>query len=196
MPPLTEDELSQLLGQWRAVAAPGSLRARVFPTRGNRRWLWAAAAVAGVAALAFAMLWKAETKPPSRAAPSPLAKPAPPGGLPQTRQLRVEPPGTGPGRANRLAGLPIAPSIASFRLLESPAPVYPPAARAAHIGGVVTLNIRIRKDGHVTDPIMMSGDALLAPAAVEAVKRWVYRPILLNGDPVEVVTSVEIEFKP
>ena len=55
-------------------------------------------------------------------------------------------------------------------------------------------NITIGKDGHVGNVTLISGHPLLVPAAQEAVKQWVYRPTLLNGDPVEVSTVVDVQF--
>ena len=52
----------------------------------------------------------------------------------------------------------------------------------------------IAKDGTVQDVELIDGDPLLSPAAIEAVKQWVYRPTLLNGEPVEVITQVDVNF--
>jgi len=72
---------------------------------------------------------------------------------------------------------------------------YPREAREKNIQGVVRLKVEISKDGDVTDLILISGDPLLAPAAVEAVKQWKYKPYLLNGQPVGVETQVSVAFQ-
>lgn len=93
-----------------------------------------------------------------------------------------------------LPTLALTPSDAAARLIEQPRPVYPPEAKAARIQGVVALQIRIGTDGRVIDVSVISGHPLLVDAAVEAVRQWVYRPTLLNGDPVEVITQVNVNF--
>ena len=78
--------------------------------------------------------------------------------------------------------------------LRSVDPVYPPLARQARIQGVVRFNVIIAQDGHVSSITLVNGHPLLVPAAQEAVKQWVYRPTLLNGDPVEVATVIDVNF--
>jgi TonB family protein len=73
-------------------------------------------------------------------------------------------------------------------------PIYPPLARQARIQGVVVLQILISKTGDVENMQLISGHPMLAPAAIEAVKQWKYKPYLLNGDPVEVETQVQVNF--
>jgi protein TonB len=73
-------------------------------------------------------------------------------------------------------------------------PTYPPLARAARIQGVVILQAQISKDGSIENLQLISGHPMLAPAAIEAVKQWKYRPYLLNGEPVEVETQVQVNF--
>jgi protein TonB len=73
-------------------------------------------------------------------------------------------------------------------------PIYPDAARKTGIRGEVRLDAAIGKDGHVLrlDPI--SGNPLLVDAAKLAMMQWVYRPTLLNGEPIEVVLEVQAWF--
>jgi len=84
--------------------------------------------------------------------------------------------------------------VQKAKLVEQPAPVYPPLARQARISGVVRLSVIIGRDGTVQDLTLLSGHPLLVPAAMDAVKQWVYQPTLLNGQPVEVATQVEVNF--
>jgi TonB family protein len=74
-------------------------------------------------------------------------------------------------------------------------PHYPEEARKAHIQGNVILHAIIGTDGAIKNLELVSGDPLLAKAAVEAVKKWRYRPTLLNGKPIEVDTTVTITFQ-
>jgi len=73
-------------------------------------------------------------------------------------------------------------------------PVYPPLAKSARIQGTVILDAVIAKDGTIQNLTVKSGNALLIGAAVEAVKQWVYQPTLLNNEPVEVSTEIEVHF--
>ena len=73
-------------------------------------------------------------------------------------------------------------------------PVYPPLARRARIQGKVRFTAIIGKDGRVQNLQIISGHPLLVPAAQDAVKQWVYRPTLVNDEPVEVVTQVDVNF--
>jgi protein TonB len=73
-------------------------------------------------------------------------------------------------------------------------PQYPADAREQNIQGTVILKANIDKEGHVYHVELISGHRLLAPAAMEAVKQWRYKPFLLNGTPVEVETTVQVNF--
>jgi len=83
----------------------------------------------------------------------------------------------------------------SDQIVTKVAPVYPPLARQAHIQGTVVLKATISKTGDVENLQLISGHPMLAPAAIEAVKQWKYKPYLLNGDPVEVETNVTVNFE-
>jgi protein TonB len=73
-------------------------------------------------------------------------------------------------------------------------PVYPHKAIAARIQGTVMLLAEISKEGEVTNLHVVSGPGELAPAAIEAAQRWLYRPYLYLGRPVEVETQLQINF--
>jgi TonB family protein len=85
-------------------------------------------------------------------------------------------------------------NVQSAKLISQAKPVYPPLAKQARISGTVNLAVIISADGNVTDIRVISGHPLLIPAALEAVKDWKYSPTLLNGEPVEVSTQVDINF--
>ncbi|MGA2991597.1 MAG: TonB family protein [Candidatus Korobacteraceae bacterium] len=84
--------------------------------------------------------------------------------------------------------------VAQGNLIHDVRPQYPPLARQARIQGIVVLLAVIGKDGSVRDLHVKSGSPLLAQAAMDAVKQWRYRPYLLNGQPVEVDTQININF--
>lgn len=84
--------------------------------------------------------------------------------------------------------------VESARLIFQPRPEYPPLAKMARIQGVVRLEAVISKDGTIQDLRVVSGHPLLVKAALEAVQRWRYQPTLLNGEPVEVVTEIDVNF--
>jgi protein TonB len=84
--------------------------------------------------------------------------------------------------------------VAQGLLSNRVSPVYPAVARAARVQGIVILQALIGKDGQVKELSVVSGPPLLQSAAIDAVKQWVYRPYLLNGDPVEVMTTVNVVF--
>jgi TonB family protein len=73
-------------------------------------------------------------------------------------------------------------------------PLYPADAKAARVQGSVVLSVLINKTGDVESVKLINGDPLLAPAAIDAVKRWKYRPYILNGTPVAVETTATIVF--
>jgi len=79
-------------------------------------------------------------------------------------------------------------------VISKVAPSYPPDARAARIQGSVVMGVIIGKDGNVQYVRVISGDPMLAPAAIDAVKQWKYRPYILNGDPIEVDTQITVNF--
>ncbi len=85
-------------------------------------------------------------------------------------------------------------NVQQAKLVRQPKPIYPPLAKQARIQGVVKLNAIIGKDGTIMNLNAVSGHPLLVPAAMDAVKQWVYAPTLLNGEPVEVVTQIDVNF--
>ena len=79
-------------------------------------------------------------------------------------------------------------------LIHQVKPSYPPLARQARIQGVVVLQALISKDGTIQSLQLISGHPMLAPSAIEAVKQWRYKPYFLNGEPVEVETTINVNF--
>jgi protein TonB len=85
-------------------------------------------------------------------------------------------------------------NLQAANLVKRVTPVYPPLAKSAHIQGMVRFTALIAKDGTVRNLQLISGPPLLVQAATEAVKHWVYRPTLLNGEPTEVLTQIDVNF--
>jgi TonB family protein len=79
-------------------------------------------------------------------------------------------------------------------LIRSVDPVYPPLALQARIQGTVRFTAIMGRDGRLQNLQLVSGHPLLVQAARTAVNQWEYRPTLLNGEPVEVVTQVDVNF--
>jgi periplasmic protein TonB len=85
-------------------------------------------------------------------------------------------------------------NVTAASILTQTRPLYPPLARQARIQGNVVLHAIIDKDGRVGELQVISGHPLLVQSALEAVKNWRYQPTQLNGDPVEVDTTITVSF--
>jgi len=85
--------------------------------------------------------------------------------------------------------------VSAARLIYQPKPQYPELARMARTEGAVELEAVIGKDGSIEELRVLRGNPLLVHAALEAVRQWRYQPTLLNGEPVEVLTEITVNFK-
>ena len=85
-------------------------------------------------------------------------------------------------------------NVQAAKLIRQPKPTYPPLAKQARIQGTVRFNAVIGKDGTIQNLTLVSGHPLLIPSAQEAVRQWVYQPTTLNGEPVEVVTTIDVNY--
>jgi protein TonB len=90
--------------------------------------------------------------------------------------------------------LSISSGVMAGNLLEKTVPQYPAIAKAARIQGTVVLQATISKTGTIQNLRVVSGPPMLQQAALDAVRSWRYKPYLLNGDPVEVETTVNVVF--
>jgi TonB family protein len=88
----------------------------------------------------------------------------------------------------------VAGNITAGTMITQTAPIYPPLARQARIQGNVILHAIIDRAGKVAELEFVSGHPLLVQAAMDAVRQWRYKPTLLNGDPVEVDTTITVTF--
>jgi periplasmic protein TonB len=85
--------------------------------------------------------------------------------------------------------------VTQGRLILKVEPAYPTLAKAARVEGQVVLTAIISKTGEIQNLELVSGHPLLVPAPIAAVKQWRYRPVLLNGEPVEVDTTITVNFQ-
>jgi protein TonB len=79
-------------------------------------------------------------------------------------------------------------------LVHQVQPQYPPLAKEAHVQGTVVLHAVIGKDGRVQGLQVVSGHPMLTASAISAVKQWRYKPYMLNGQPVEIDTTITVNF--
>jgi periplasmic protein TonB len=105
--------------------------------------------------------------------------------------------GTGqPDRVKQKApiSLNVPSGVIAGNLLAKTLPQYPAIAKAAHIQGAVVLQATISKSGSIQNLRVISGPPMLQQAAMDAVRSWRYKPYLLNGEPVEVETTINVVF--
>jgi protein TonB len=91
--------------------------------------------------------------------------------------------------------LKVSQGVSEGLILKKVQPRYPSQALQMRMEGSVQLQATIGKDGSISNLKIMSGDALLARSAQDAVKQWKYKPYYLNGEPVEIQTQITINFK-
>jgi len=85
-------------------------------------------------------------------------------------------------------------NVQQANLVRKVDPVYPPAAKEAAIQGAVHFTAIIDEAGHVKTLTLVSGHPLLVDAARDAVQFWEYKPTLLKGQPIEVLTQIDVNF--
>ena len=109
---------------------------------------------------------------------------------PATQVVRAEaPPPQGSRGPVRISG-----GVMAGQLISRVNPEYPAEARANGVEGAVVLHVTVGTDGSVESAVPLTGAEVLRDAAVDAVKQWTYKPFLLNGEPVEVDTTVTVNF--
>jgi protein TonB len=111
------------------------------------------------------------------------ARPAPPAAAPPKPQA-----------APPRAPVRVSTGAQAAKLIHQIKPPYPALAKAARIQGIVRLEAIINRQGSIQDLRVVSGHPLLANAAAEAVRQWRYQPTLLNGEPADVITQIDITF--
>jgi TonB family protein len=137
----------------------------------------------------------------TRTAPSPcveILEPGVPGGIPGGvigGVLGNDSPPPPRAAVPQVQTIRVGQNVERSNLITEVPPVYPALAKAARIQGTVRFTVRIGTVGRVESLQLVSGHPLLVAAAQDAVKQWVYRPTLLNGEPVRVETQVEVVFR-
>jgi protein TonB len=91
--------------------------------------------------------------------------------------------------------LKVSQGVTQGLLIKKVSPAYPQQALQMRIQGSVQLQASISKEGQISNVKALSGDAILARAAVDAVKQWKYKPYTLNGEPVGIQTEITVVFK-
>jgi TonB family protein len=142
---------------------------------------------------------------PAQPATAPNASPAvavtPRPGMPAPPAPPAMPP---PAQTERLwmklgeywwGGVRVDPAEQETRRVKEVKPVYPDIARQAGIEGIVSMRVLINKDGGVEEVKVLSGEQALQQAAMTAVRQWRYQPFLLDGNPLPVVTVVNLKFQ-
>jgi TonB family protein len=119
-------------------------------------------------------------------------------GLPPTTSMTPVPPDQVPANlisSADLAGtVQVSPEAMGAYLVASRVPAYPDGAKAEGVEGSVEMQVIIAKDGTVKRVHVIRGDSRLRVAAAEAVYRWRYRPYLVDDQPVEVATTITVDF--
>jgi protein TonB len=96
--------------------------------------------------------------------------------------------------APRTGPIKVSQGVIAGLAISQPSPIYPPIAKAAHVQGTVILHAMISKNGTIEDLKVISGPPMLTGSALDAVRRWRYKPYILNGDPTEVETTINVNF--
>jgi TonB family protein len=91
--------------------------------------------------------------------------------------------------------VPMSTGVMRANLVHAVPPVYPMDLQNNHVTGVVVLHAVVAKDGSVAKVDVVSGPEQLRQFAVDAVKQWKYKPVTLNGTPVQVLTQINLNFK-
>jgi periplasmic protein TonB len=104
------------------------------------------------------------------------------------------PPPPPPPAAPKVTRVRVGGNVQAAAKIHGQNPAYPPLAKQARIQGHVVFTAIIGRDGTIQNLQLVSGHPLLVPAAQAAVSQWVYHPTLLNGEPVEVITQIDVNF--
>lgn len=209
MEPLNDRELSEVMKQLPSSLVPATLETRIFGPRTKRRSRWLKFGISDSVRIPIPILtfivfvfvslaWLLFREGRSQRVP---VAARPDVSLETVREKEPSPASQTSGNRETSAvrlndhTLAVPPRAADQNLITSSDPVYPAGKQNLGSRGTVRLLIRIGTDGHVVDASVVKGDPVLVPAAVAAVKERVYRPTLLNGNPIAVVSEVEVTFK-
>lgn len=110
-------------------------------------------------------------------------------GAPMPRSMNPPDASGNPPSTIRVGG-----GVQAANLIKKVAPKYPPEAKQARLQGTVRFNATIGPDGTIQNLEVISGHPMLVAASMDAVRQWVYKPTLLNGNPVTVMTTIDVNF--
>jgi periplasmic protein TonB len=116
------------------------------------------------------------------------------GGIVSATPVATPPPPPPPPKAEAPKRIRVGGQVQQAMLVSQPRPLYPPLAKQARIQGVVRLEAVISKTGTIDQLKVITGHPLLVQAALDAVKQWRYKPTFLNNEPVEVATTIDVNF--
>jgi protein TonB len=116
------------------------------------------------------------------------------GGIPSAAPPPPPPPVAAPKKEAAPTRIKVGGNVQGAMILKKTSPIYPQLAKSARVSGVVHLAAIIAKDGTIQELHSLGGPALLIQAAMDAVKTWVYKPTMLNGEPVQVETTIDVNF--
>jgi protein TonB len=108
--------------------------------------------------------------------------------------MGAAPPPPPPPKAKPTGPMRVGGQVMEANLIRKVTPTYPPLAKSARVQGTVEFRATISKDGAIENLQLVRGHPLLVNAAKEAVLQWRYRPTMLNGQPVEVITDIIVNF--
>jgi TonB family protein len=112
----------------------------------------------------------------------------------QPPELSLPPPEPPPGEPDRKPPLVIGGHLKPAELIRQTQPTYPPLARTARVQGVVLLEGTVNASGIIENIHVVDGHPLLVDEAVKAVKKWKYRPAILNGEPTPCPVTITVRF--
>jgi protein TonB len=184
-PTRTASVVRSAKGPWHVFTAPAAIPARVISAQAEPLLLAGDDAVIDMQGLAGGIVPTGQSLDTIGILPRPPVRPP--------SQPKEQPPET-PAASIPKKPVAVSQGVQAAKLIRQVQPAYPALARQARISGSVRLTAIIGRDGAIRNLEVMSGHPLLTAAALEAVKQWVYQPTLLNREPVEVVTRIDVNF--
>jgi protein TonB len=114
---------------------------------------------------------------------------------PEDQRRRLAPPRPKPVPKQVPVPVKVSSGVLGAKILDKVIPIYPPLAARIRVQGDVVLEVRVDETGHVREVTVLDGHPLLREAAVTAVRQWTYSPTLLNGQPLEILGLVTVQFR-
>jgi TonB family protein len=112
-----------------------------------------------------------------------------------TVEYKADPPSVVTPKPHNILKMRVSQGVLDGNLIHQVAPDYPIEAKDRQIQGDVILLVTVSREGNVANLKAMQGDPVLVKAAIDAAKQWKYRPFLLNGEPIELESTIKIQFR-